>query len=548
MKITKVNMQQYGNDLRSILDEISKQKEWDNDSLSVILRRFPKGKNKTFAKDELVYAYNIFKKKNGVDRKIEERIRMKPTRTDSGVAVVTVLTKPFPCPGQCIYCPNEANMPKSYIASEPGAQRALKNDFDPYAQTYNRLIALKSIGHNVEKVELIILGGTWSVYPKEYQMFFIYECFRALNNMKKENFEYVTPRKNAFTKISWNDLDKQQKINEIAYCRNVGLVLETRPDYITTEEIINMRKLGATKVQLGIQSMSNKILKMNQIGRDKTDAIRAFEIGRLAGFKIHAHWMPNLYGSTPKRDISDYKRLWKKDLQPDELKIYPTSVIENTKLNTLYEKGLHKPYSNEELIYVFKNILPLTPRYCRLTRIIRDIPSNEIVAGNKVTNLRQILEEELGKENIIIQDIRKREIKGKKIHFDNLELERIGYDTTVSKEIFLSYKTKDTDQICGFLRLSLPHKKHVRNHFIDELKGCSMIREVHVYGKVVGLKNRGKGESQHIGLGKLLIEEAERLSKEKKVKKIAVISAIGTREYYRKRGFKDRSLYMIKEI
>ena len=214
----------------------------------------------------------------------------------------------------------------------------------------------------------------------------------------------------------------------------------------------------------------------------------------------------------------------------------------------MYEKGLHKPYSNEELIYVFKNILPLTPRYCRLTRIIRDIPSNEIVAGNKVTNLRQILEEELGKENIIIQDIRKREIKGKKIHFDNLELERIGYDTTVSKEIFLSYKTKDTDQICGFLRLSLPHKKHVRNHFIDELKGCSMIREVHVYGKVVGLKNRGKGESQHIGLGKLLIEEAERLSKEKKVKKIAVISAIGTREYYRKRGFKNRSLYMIKEI
>ncbi|MGI6475484.1 MAG: elongator complex protein 3 [Candidatus Dojkabacteria bacterium] len=534
--------------LKKILEEISQTSEWDSSSLLAILRKYPKEKKFTFAKDELVSAFHEFKDLIENREIVEERIRKKPTRTNSGVAVVTVLTKPYPCPGNCIYCPNEPNMPKSYISSEPGAQRALTNKFDPYAQVYNRLIALKNIGHNIEKVELIILGGTWSFYPEKYQLFFIHECYRAMNDIKKDTLNIVEPRENYFKKTSWKELEKEHKRNENAYCRNVGLVLETRPDYITEGEVIKMRKFGCTKVQLGIQSMSNAVLKKNNIGRKAKDVTEAFKLLRLAGFKIHGHWMANLYGSTPKKDILDYKKLWSKKLSPDELKIYPTSTIPNTKLYSLYKKGLYKPYSEDELEHVLKTILPMTPRYCRLTRIIRDIPSYEIAAGNKRTNLRQMIEDKLKEEGTVVQDIRSREIKEEKISKEDIEMERIEYMTTVGKEVFLSFKTKKDDRICGFLRLFLPNRRYIKNHFINELKGCSIIREVHVYGKVLGLKDESTGESQHLGLGKELIEEAEKISKEKGFRKISVISAIGTREYYRMRGYELIELYMRKTL
>ncbi|HRY22625.1 MAG TPA: tRNA uridine(34) 5-carboxymethylaminomethyl modification radical SAM/GNAT enzyme Elp3, partial [Candidatus Dojkabacteria bacterium] len=487
-------------------------------------------------------------KKGYKSKKLEERIRMKPTRTNSGVAVVTVLTKPYPCPGNCIYCPNEENMPKSYIASEPGAQRALSNKFDPYAQVFNRLIALKNVGHNIEKVELIILGGTWSYYDKDYQLSFIYDCFRALNDVKKNSNDYVQPREGELDKVTWEEIQEVHKKNELAYCRNVGLVLETRPDYITKEELIRMRRLGATKVQIGIQSLSNEILKKNNIGRKNEATKEAFKLLRRMGFKIHGHWMPNLYGSTVKKDIKDYKKLWTKEYSPDELKIYPTSIIKNTHLNYLYQQGLYEPYTDRELTDLLKTILPLTPRYCRLTRVVRDIPSGEIVAGNRKTNLRQLVQQEMDKENIKVEDIRSREIRDKKVTEDMLETEEIKYDTTVSKEYFISYKTKDEDKICGFLRLSLPKGRYKNKHFLDELEGCAIIREVHVYGKVLGLGKNSNGESQHLGLGKSLIKEAEKISKKNGFKKISVISAIGTREYYKKRGFENKNLYMHKKL
>jgi len=502
-----------------------------------------------FAKDELVQIYNLMKDEDGfVSERVEKRIRMKPTRTNSGVVVVTVLTKPYPCPGNCIYCPNDPSMPKSYIASEPGAQRALTNKFDPYAQVFNRLVALKKIGHNIEKVELIVLGGTWSYYNHDYQISFINDCYRALNDMDESTMDYVEPREGELEKITWEDLEEEHKKNEKAFCRNVGLVLETRPDYITEEEIIRMRRLGATKVQIGIQSLSDRILKKNEIGRKSKDVKKAFKLLRRLGFKIHGHWMPNLYGSTVEEDVKDYKKLWTKDYCPDELKIYPTSIIENTKLNYLYKQGLYKPYTDKELSELLKRVLPLTPRYCRLTRIIRDIPSTEIVAGNKKTNLRQLVQIEMEKEGLKIEDIRSREVRGERIELDNLELEEIEYGTSVSREFFISYKTKDTDKICGFLRLSLPKKKYKKEHFLEELKGCSIIREVHVYGKVLGIEDESTGESQHLGLGKSLIERAEEISKENDFKKIAVISAIGTREYYKKRGFEKNGLYMDKGL
>lgn len=535
--------------LKNLFANIALEKKWDENSLNKILRQYKKENGNLYKNDELVQLFEIAKK--DIKKKdislIEKRIRLKPTRTNSGVAVVTVMTMPYYCPGNCIFCPNDRSMPKSYIASEPGSQRALKMMFDPYAQVYNRLVALKNIGHSIEKVEIIVLGGTFSAYDGNYKIWFVKELFRALNRVKKSTKKYIQPRDFAMEQTDWEDLEKEQVKNETAYCRNVGLVLETRPDFLSKGELIYLRKLGATKIQIGIQSLSEKVLRENETGRDNEDTKKAFELLRLFGFKIHGHWMPNLYLSTPKEDIRGYKELFTDPYHPDEMKIYPTSVIPNTDLYELYKEGKYKPYDEKTLVKVVGECIALTPRYCRLSRVIRDIPSQEIAAGNKKTNLRQIVEQYLEKKGIKPEDIRSREIKGEEINKEDIKLEKITYKTSTGTEIFLSYKTKKDDKICGFLRLSLPKKIISRKHPLDELKDSSIIREVHVYGKVVGIDKKSKeGESQHLGLGKELIKLAEDISKKRGYKKISVISAIGTREYYKKLGYKRNDLYMYR--
>lgn len=527
--------------------EISLQKQWNENSLNKILRRYKDKNGKILRNDQLVKKFTTIKNRFSQKQKevIKKRIRLKPTRTNSGVAVVTVMTKPFYCPGNCIFCPNDRSMPKSYIASEPGSQRALKMKFDPYAQVFNRLVALKNVGHNIEKVEIIVLGGTFSVYDGNYKIWFVKECFRALNRVKKSTKRYVEPRDLPEEKTDWEDLEKEQVKNETAYCRNVGFVVETRPDFLSVGELIYLRRLGCTKIQIGIQSLSEKVLRENETGRNNEDTKKAFELLRLFGFKIHGHWMPNLYLSTPKEDVRGYRELFTEAYCPDEMKIYPTSVIPNTELYDLYKEGKFKPYDEKTLVKVVGDCMSSTPRYCRLSRVIRDIPSNEIAAGNKKTNLRQIVEEYLRKKSIKLEDIRSREIKGEEITKEDIKLEKITYKTSTGTEIFLSYKTKRDDKICGFLRLSLPKKKLSKNHKLEELQNSSIIREVHVYGKVVGIdKKSNEGESQHLGLGKELIKLAEDISKKKGFNKISVISAIGTREYYKKLGFKKGELYM----
>ncbi|HOF79313.1 MAG TPA: tRNA uridine(34) 5-carboxymethylaminomethyl modification radical SAM/GNAT enzyme Elp3, partial [Candidatus Dojkabacteria bacterium] len=456
--------------------------------------------------------------------------------------------KPFPCPGRCIFCPNDPNMPKSYISSEPGAQRALTNHFDPYAQVYNRLIALKNVGHNIEKVELLVLGGSWSAYPQDYQLWFVTQCYKALNDISPESTEYIPPKEDYESEASFFNLEKEHLINETAYCRNVGLVFETRPDLITKEEVIHLRKLGATKIQIGIQSLDDKILKANNIGRKVKDVRKAIKLLRLGGFKIHGHWMPNLYKATVNSDIADYKKLWRRDFSPDELKIYPTSIVPNTYLYNLYKKNMYSPYTEEELLEVLVSVIPTTPRYCRLSRIIRDIPSEEIVAGNKKTNLRQIAEKEIEERGFKLQEIRSREIQDSNVKMKDLEMEIINYKSSIGKEVFISFKTKKTDKICGFLRLCLPNPIYKRFNYIKELRDSSIIREVHVYGKVMSLTEDSTGQSQHLGLGKKLIEKAEEISKKNGFKNISVISAVGTREYYKARGYTKGVLYMKKEI
>ncbi len=538
--------------LKKIFKQIKSinENDWDGSSLNKILRMYRKENGQLYRNDELVNIYNTFLNNKEIDRDqiLEERIRLKPTRTNSGVAVVTVLTKPYPCPGRCIYCPNDTNMPKSYISSEPGAQRALKSKFDPYAQVFNRAVALKKTGHNIQKIELIVLGGSWSAYPLNYQVWFVSECFRALNDLTQSSAEYIEPKEDSYIETTWETLIALQKKNQAAYCRNVGLVFETRPDLITEEEVKNMRRLGATKIQLGIQTLNDTVLKKNIILRSVEEGKKAFMILRRAGFKIQAHWMFGLYNSTPDIDIDGYGKLWKRDYCPDELKIYPTSVIKNTALHNLYMRGEYKPYTTTQLIEILEKTLPMTPRYCRISRVIRDIPSDEIEAGSNVTNLRQIVESNLEKKGVKIEDIRAREIKQRKVSKSDIEKEIIEYDTSVSKEFFISFKTIKDDKICAFLRLSIPNNNLINKNYITELNNCSLIREIHVYGKVVGITEKSEGHSQHLGFGKNLVKIAEEISKQNNVEKIAVISAIGTREYYKKLGFELKEMYMTKTI
>ncbi|MBP9819516.1 tRNA uridine(34) 5-carboxymethylaminomethyl modification radical SAM/GNAT enzyme Elp3, partial [Candidatus Woesebacteria bacterium] len=489
--------------LVALLTELATGKYTDAKSLQQLIKRFPKASSLLYSKSEILAGYrtlsadDISKK---LPRDIERLLLLKPVRTQSGVAPVTVLTKPFPCPGKCIFCPNDIRMPKSYLADEPGAQRAERNWFDPYLQTYNRLTALHAIGHEVDKVELIILGGTWSFYPEPYQIWFISECFRALNEFgvsdgraeveahyqqvqerlkqadaytatvdPRENKEklrereimgedvtatrhynqviselYVAPEQklgiSQYQTASWEVLEALQHSNEAAGHRCVGLVIETRPDCISEAEVIRIRRLGCTKAQIGFQSLQDSVLTANKRGHDVAATRRAVRLLRQAGFKIHAHWMANLYGSSVEKDIVDYSKMFSDtDFMPDELKIYPCSLIASAELMQHYKDGSWQPYTHDELLHVVTECIKQTPEYCRLTRVIRDIPSTDIVVGNKLTNFRQVAERSLAEAGEQSKDIRAREIRRELFDEQALKLQVYEYSTSVSTELFLQF-------------------------------------------------------------------------------------------------------------
>jgi elongator complex protein 3 len=516
--------------LLKLIDEAAALVDFHPDDLARLLRRYPRA-NGQFAKDQLVAAYRRFCEAGRLafDREVLRRLQMKPIRTQSGVATVTVLTKPFPCPGECIFCPTDVRMPKSYLHDEPGAARAEAHDFDPYTTTASRLRALENIGHPTDKVELLILGGTWSYYPEDYQTWFIKRCFDALNGEAA------------------GSLAEAQRLNENAARRNVGLVIETRPDYVDAAELQRLRRYGVTKVQLGAQSLDDHLLDLNRRGHTVEQTRQAVKLLRAAGFKLHLHWMPNLLGATPERDHADYTRLWADPgLRPDELKIYPCSLVREAELVQWWERGEYRPYTDEELVALIADCMAATPRYVRLNRVIRDIPANHVVAGSTTSNLRETVERHLRATGRASQDIRWREVRGEKISGD-LSLMTDEYMTTGGREVFLSFETR-TDKLAGFLRLSLPTSAAVAATGIAELRECAIIREVHVYGPVVRLGEEAQGEAQHLGLGSQLIREAERLSREAGYARLAVISAVGTRHYYRRHGFEVGELYMLKTL
>jgi elongator complex protein 3 len=343
-------------------------------------------------------------------------------------------------------------------------------------------------------------------------------------------------------------LTEAQRLNEEAAHRNVGLVVETRPDWVTPHEIRRLRGLGATKVQLGVQSLDDGILALNRRGHDVEASRRAVGLLRLAGFKLHLHWMPNLLGATPASDLEDFRRLWDDPaLRPDELKIYPTTLLRNAELYNWWERGEYRPYERDELVNLIAACKAMVPRYCRLNRIIRDIPVGHIVAGNKESHLRQVVQREMRRRGLRCQCIRCREIGREEIGLDELHMEEQVYATSVSKEHFIGVVTPQ-DRLAGFLRLSLPLDRDASAALFPELRGCAMIREVHVYGPALAIGHESTGEAQHSGLGRRIIARAEETAQAAGYPRLAVISAIGTRRYYSRLGYELDGLYMVKSL
>ncbi len=501
--------------------------------LTSILRRYPRPNGAFYAKSQLLRAYRQLVAEGNFppSARLEQQLRGRPVRTISGVAPVAVLTKPYPCPGRCIFCPTQTQAPKSYLDGEPGVLRAIQNDYDPYRQTRARIEALQAIGHPTDKVELLILGGTWSSYPEKYRHWFLRRCLDALNESESSTLAEAMQR------------------NETASCRNVGLVIETRPDWITPREVLTLRRQGVTKVQVGAQSFNDHILSLNQRGHSVEDIRQAVRLLRLGGFKIVLHWMPNLYGATPDSDLEDFHRLWEDPaLRPDELKIYPTALLEGTVLYRLWREGKYTPYDEETLVKLLVHCKTMIPPYCRLNRLMRDIPANYIVAGTTKSNLRQIVQRRMHAQGLHCRCIRCREIRGKltiDIDINHPRLEVLTYETDVTQEYFLQMLTPE-GYLAGFLRLSLPRAP--RDVLpVPEIRDAAIIRELHIYGPAQALGERGWGV-QHRGLGTHLLEKAADIAHATGFRELAVIAAIGTRPYYRERGFTEGELYLIRRL
>ena len=491
--------------------------------------------------------------------RMSQLLRKRPIRSLSGIVNVSVLTKFYPCPGHCIFCPEQKGLPKSYLKDEPAVQRAIATHFNPFEQISVRLRALKNIGHPIDKIELRIIGGTWSYYPKKYRIWFVKECFRACNEFPKKNHKKPQP---PFTKTNiqklYQQLAREQKKNEKTKCRLVGITIETRPDYINTREIKLMRELGVTRVELGVQSIYDDVLRLVNRGHNVASTIEATHLLKDAGFKVSYQMMPNLPGSGFKRDIEMFKIIFRnQNFQPDLLKIYPLALIKSTPLYQWYLRKKFKPYSKKELIELLIKIKENIPPYCRIQRIIRDIPSKNIVAGGaKISNLREIVQSEMKKRGLQCHCIRCREIRAR----DNVEsltpqkiktlsLFREDYQASEGREIFLSFENKERTKLYALLRLRIPSaSQRVLWNLFPVLKHASLVREIHTYGQMLSIGEKSHSP-QHQGLGKKLMRLAEKITKQEfKLNKIAVISGVGVRDYYRKLGYKLKETYMVKTI
>ncbi len=450
---------------------------------------------------------------------LEKLLIRRPIRSLSGVSVITVLTRDFGCPGRCIFCPSEKGLPKSYLSNQPGAMRAVRNQFDPHRQVSERLASLQACGHPAEKIELIILGGTWTALPRWYQTWFVRRCLQALNTK---------------TKAKSNSLSDLQTANERAQSRLVGLTIETRPDWLSLAEVRHQMRLGVTRVELGAQSLDDTVLKFTKRGHTAAQTATAIKLLKNAGLKVGLHMMPDLPGTTPAKDLAMFHVLFESDdYRPDQLKIYPCSVLAGTGLERLWRAQQYHPYSNTVLTSLVAELKKITPEYCRLARIVRDIPATSILAGCKLTNLRQILQN----KKVKCRCIRCREIRDTKFDPKNVELIKRVFIASGEQEIFLSYEDTKQDKILAFCRLRLCATDRT-----------AFVRELHSYGQELALTQRTKASGQHHGYGRRLLDHAEKIAKKSRVKLIKIPAGIGVRPYYRKLGYYLDKPYMIKKI
>ncbi len=652
--------------LEKIIFEASDKKISSNGDFLSLVKENMKGQSQHQFPSNIILrkAYLAMIKAGKIEpnKTLEGLLVTKKMRSLSGVAIITVLTKPWPCPGKCLYCPTEKDVPKSYLSTEPAVMRAILCDYDPYKQVRARLDSLEKEGHPTDKIELIIIGGTFSALPRDYQEEFISQCLQALNDkVPISNFQSMSNNqisnnsahsvipapdrvegkapagirshpndqnligaRNTRTHLAkceskecpcpnsmascHSELDSEsseinsrfrigvrndnangslgqaKKQNETAKHRCVGLTLETRPDKITSKEAEWFRYLGATRVELGVQTVFDKVLELNKRGAANEDTICATKLLKDAGFKICYHMMPGLPGSDPKKDLEMFKIIFTDpNFQPDYIKIYPCMVTKGSELYDLWKAGKYQPYSDKELEDLICEIKKTVPYHIRIMRLIRDIPSGDIEAGSKVSNLRQNVQRKMEKEGDKCKCIRCREsglnttttviprdfLKGRAegslsqnfqipiSNFQSSSNDQISkrkdsgqarmttlfideYMASGGREIFLSYESEDRSVLYALLRLRFPGKT-----YLPELKDAAIIREVHTYGQQIEIGK--KGETQHKGLGKKLIIEAEKIAKENGYEKIAIISGIGARDYYRKFGYNLVGDYMVRD-
>ena len=511
-------------------------------------------------------------------RQILKRLKV---RSNSGVAVVSLLTKPYTCPGRCIYCPTEKNMPKSYLSREPAAARALTNRFDPYKQITMRLKALTMNGHPIDKVEMIFIGGTFNYYPREYQEWFTKESFRACNNwgLEKDDANFI----NADHGLSLVDL---QNINETVRARIIGLSIETRPDYINALELKYLRYLGVTKVEIGVQHLDDGVLAFNKREMTESNIAECSEMLRDYGYKIVYHMMPNLPSSDRVMDVQMFRDLYSGLYHhPDMMKVYPCMTVRGSMLYKLYtqRKIDYIPYNDQILTEVLADCEKEVKPYTRLIRVIRDIPADYIVAGSRKSNLREIVDQYQRDRGYKQIDIRAREVRDGEIDVKDFELTETVYETAHGTEYFLQFENIKDNKLAGFLRLRLPNDKSLvlnknqdnitsnegnpnwgldkwlakskeelkdvvgLNDIDETLHSAALVRELHVYGTMKRVGEEGS-QSQHTGMGKALLAKAESIAVAHNYKKVAIISGVGVRDYYRKRGYKLENTYMVKHF
>ncbi len=563
-----------------IIDDILK--EWlskldlsGNKDLKEVREDFHKIKNKIFWKHkiakpfasiELIERYNELVtsgelKENLVFKRV---LRKRWIRSLSWVTVISLLTEFFGCPWKCVYCPTFEGLPKSYIPNEPAVQRAELNKFDPIMQIHNRLRALEITGHKIEKNDIRIIWGTWSVYPKAYQEKFIkwiYDAFNTYDDMKayiektdlsNDRFATFKIKETYKAKLS-KTLEEAKKLNESSRCRVIGVAIETRPDWINPEEIARLRSYWVTRVEIWYQTTIDKINKLNKRWHWNKESIAATKMLKDAWFKVVAHMMPNLLWSTPELDKKALKEVFSNpDFRPDELKIYPMVVTDKSELTDIWKAWWFKAYDDETLINLTAELETMIPEYVRLNRTYRDIPASEILEWSKVANLRQIVENKLIEKWIKLTDIRHREIKDWKNDPRKAILNTYSYDASDWKEYFLTFEDPEDRTIFSLLRLRLPPPNPLLSkegeEVLPEIKDSALIREIHTFWDQLSIWEKWSNFWQHLGFWKRLIAEAEKIAKENWFNKMAVIAWVWVRAYYEKRWYSLDWEYMLKKL